>query len=90
MQAITTRYIGATDRRGSRVVAKCEAKRIYVEWDDGLNSEENHLVAAKKLAAQLDWQGKWVSVGLPDKDGNCYICVDACFPDQQFVIGKGG
>ena len=88
MQAITTKYVGPTNFRGSRVVAKCEAKRIFVDWDDSLDSEENHNAAAKKLAALLQWEGRWVAGGLPDTSGNCYVCVDGCFQDQQFVIGK--
>ena len=55
MQAIQTKYIGPSNVRGSRVSAACQAKRIIVEWDDGLNSDDNHAAAARMLAQRLGW-----------------------------------
>lgn len=71
MQAIETTYCGPTDHRGSRVIAKCEAGRVVVEWDYALNSDENHRAAAEALSAKLGWDqgwhGKMVSGGLPGR-----------------------
>ena len=55
MQAITTKYFGPTDHRGSRVKAVCEAGSLTVAWDDALSSEENHALAATTLANALGW-----------------------------------
>ncbi len=72
-QAITTRYLGPTNYRGSRVKATCQAGSITISWDDALNSEDNHSVAAYSLAAKLNWSGKLIGGGLPDGRGNCYV-----------------
>lgn len=49
MQAISTKYIGPTNYKGSRVKAECERGQITIEWDDALNTEENHIAACKAL-----------------------------------------
>jgi hypothetical protein len=57
-QAITTSYRGPTDRTGSRVVARCDAKRIVVAWDHSLDIGENHAAAAIALMERLGWSGR--------------------------------
>lgn len=54
-QAITTRFVGPTNSRGSRIVARCEAKRIIVECDDSLDAAANHAAAALQLMNTLGW-----------------------------------
>lgn len=54
-QAITTSYRGPTDSRGSRVIARCEAKRISVSWDHALDAGANHAAVALQLMDQLGW-----------------------------------
>jgi hypothetical protein len=54
-QAITTSYRGPTDSNGSRVIARCEAKRISVPWDHALSPSQNHATAALQLMDQLGW-----------------------------------
>lgn len=54
-QAITTSYRGPTDSNGSRVIARCEAKRISVPWDHALDIGANHAAAAQQLMDQLGW-----------------------------------
>jgi hypothetical protein len=66
MQAIVTKYIGPSNTKGSRVKATCQAQSIFLHWDDTLNSDQNHSVAAQTLAAKLGWYGHWVGGGLPD------------------------
>ena len=59
-QAITTRYAGPTDSRGSRAIVRSSSgHRLTVSWDDTLDSFENHAAAAMKLAAKLEWFGNW-------------------------------
>lgn len=54
-QAITTSFRGPTDRNGSRVIARCEAKRISVPWDHALDASANHAAAALSLMDRLGW-----------------------------------
>jgi hypothetical protein len=75
LQAITTKYLGPTNFRGSRVKATCQAKSITLSWDDAKDVESNHDAAAKVLASSLGWNGTWVAGGLPDSRGNVYVCL---------------
>ena len=72
-QAIITKYLGPTNTRGARVVAKCQAGYIIMSWYCDLDVDENHNVAAKALATKLGWVGRWVGGGLPTGTGNCYV-----------------
>lgn len=53
MQAIETKYIPATNYRGSRIKASCERGSITVSYDCALNSEEAHIAAVKALVAKF-------------------------------------
>lgn len=78
LQAITTKYLGPTNHRGSRIVAQCNAKRIVVEWDDSLDVAENHTRAAQNLATQLGWDGPWHGGALPESNSHAYCFVQSC------------
>lgn len=75
MQAIITKFLGATNYRPARVSARCQAKRIIVSWDHALDVDDNHYKAAAMLAEQLGWDayGPLVGGGLPDGTGNAYV-----------------
>lgn len=72
-QAIITKYLPYTGKRGPRVQAKAVAKTIYVAWNHNLNVEQNHNAAAKELATRLKWDGVWYGGAMPDNKGNCYV-----------------
>lgn len=55
MEAIITSY------SEGRYYAKCAGKTASVEIDYALSSDENHLTAARKLAAKLGYTGKFYS-----------------------------
>lgn len=57
-QAIVTTFRGPTDHHGSRVLARCEAKKISVPWDHALDAGANHAAAALQLMDQLGWSEK--------------------------------
>ena len=57
MQAITTKYAGPTNSRGSRIIAKCAAGSNTVAYDYALNIDANHRAAALALVAKLGWTG---------------------------------
>lgn len=68
MQAIVTRYHGPGNVRGSRVSATAQAGRIYVDWDDALNQDDNHEIAARLFAQKFNWAGKLAHGVLPSGD----------------------
>ena len=62
MQTITTYFLGPTDYRPSRVVAKSAAgHKITLSWEHALNPEKNHGAAALALMAKLKWTGELVA-----------------------------
>lgn len=61
MKAITTRYAGPTNTRGSRIIAsEPDGKRLTLSYDSSLDSETNHRVAAEALRDKLGWTGSLV------------------------------
>ena len=70
MQSIIVRYRGATNTRGSRLLAKNSAggTSVSIPWDSGLSDEENYSVAAVALCAKLGWHGSLASGSLEDGD----------------------
>jgi len=57
MQAIQTKYIAPTNRRGSRIKAWCVAGSKTISYPYGLNTELAHYDAAQQLLVQLGWTG---------------------------------
>ena len=55
MQAITTRYHGPTNVRGSRIKATAAAGSITLGYDHALTLDGNHEAAAKALANKFGW-----------------------------------
>lgn len=75
MQAIETKYHGPTERRGSRISARCEAGRITLERDSALGIEENHRAAAVALLLKLGWHGHWTMGAVPGlPNGYVVVC----------------
>ncbi len=76
MQAISTKYIPATDRRGSRIKATAYRKSIMVPYDDTQGVESAHHKAFQALAEKLGWldMGTWYVGGCPSGKGNVYVC----------------
>lgn len=67
-QAIETHYLGPTNNRPGRVVARCDAGRYVHAWDYDLGASDNHGAAALMLAARLGWSAwaaEWTGAGLP-------------------------
>jgi hypothetical protein len=74
-QSIVTKYHGPGNVRGSRVSAtSTSGHRIILEWDDALNTDENHKAAALALATKLQWRGTWQGGAL--KTGYCFVNLD--------------
>ncbi|UGY21557.1 hypothetical protein HU675_0045030 [Bradyrhizobium septentrionale] len=75
-QAITTKYFGASNSKGSRIKASAAAGSITLHLDNALSIEANHAKAARALAEKLDWRGAWAMGGMPDDQGYCFVCSD--------------
>lgn len=61
MQAIETKFIGASNTKPARINVSCQALRIMVNWEDDLTQELNHRLAAQKMILLLGWTGLWCS-----------------------------
>ena len=55
MQAIQTRFLSHTEKRGARVVARCKGGVTTLAWDYELTDEDNHAKAAWALIKTLGW-----------------------------------
>ena len=85
---IITRYLGPTDRLGSRVVAthrrdsSCHPWRKVVPWDHALDSTENHKAAADALLASWPYTSALVIIARGhDADAYYWLCCSA--PEAQ-------
>jgi hypothetical protein len=82
-QSITTKYIGPSNVRGSRIKATAR-KRSNLGGEMSLTvpyqyegTEQEHCKAAKALARKLDWSGLWVGGGNVDENGYVFVNVAA-------------
>jgi len=80
MQSIQTKYLSATDTRGSRIKAKCARGSIVIPFPHDLSGDDIHRAAVLALATRfLDedsskgtpretnfWNRAFVSGSLPD------------------------
>ena len=72
-QAIQTKYLAATNVRGSRIKATAAAGSITLHFDSGLNSEANHVRAARQLAERYGWEGTWHGGSIPGTSGYAFV-----------------
>jgi hypothetical protein len=81
--AITTKYFGPTNSRGSRVKAKCDAGSVTVAWNYSLGIPGNHRAAAKALADKMGRTGAWVggSIG----EGYAFV-LGTVYPSDGFTV----
>jgi len=64
MQTVTTYYLCPTNFRGSRIKAITSGKSsVVLDWDDSLNSDENHVLALKAICKKLNWTVRTWSIG---------------------------
>ena len=72
-QAVSTRYRGPTNTRGSRIIAQAEAGRMSFPYDHALDLYANHAAAAAAFAERWGWDGEYVGGGT--QDGYCFVRV---------------
>lgn len=89
MRAIETKYLGATNFKGSRIsVSAGDAPRRYYSYagcendavgrmgpHDVDTNRKAHAVAVERYTAELDWEGDWRSGGT--KSGFVWVNVSA-------------
>lgn len=88
VQAITTKYLGPTNTRGSRIKAVAAAGSVTIERDSSLGIEANHARAAEALANKFGWHGQYYQGGMPDDCGYAFVCVHAD-GKPAFSIARG-
>lgn len=87
-QAIITRYLPATETKGSRIKAEATSGSITVPYDYDFDPNGNHTAAAAALALKLGqqyphgdgWRGYWIGGGAAGERGNVYVHVGAELP----------
>jgi hypothetical protein len=73
MKAIITKYLPATNTRGSRIKASAEGvPSIVIPYPYELSGEEVHKRAALTLCAKYGWNHSLVGGGLPDQSGYAF------------------
>lgn len=88
VQAITTKYIGPSNVRGSRIKAKAAAGAVTLNYDCALSIEANHAKAAEALARKFEWTGSYYQGGMPDDSGYCFVCLSDRDPAPAFSIER--
>lgn len=81
MQAITVRYHGPSNVRGSRLKATAAAGSVTIGYPSELNSAEGKALAARKLCEKMQWAGLWFAGGAHD-ESTVFVCVDPKAPLQ--------
>jgi hypothetical protein len=87
MTAIVTKYLPATKRRKPSIRAATFGIYKIIPWDDTLNGEENHRLAAIALAVELECHGKMYRVDNPvERTGWIFVLVNEQTP--TYWLGK--
>lgn len=80
MKAIKTTYKGATNTKGSRIIASDEdTNKITIPYPHELSGMDCHAKAAVALCLKMGWTGTLHGGGLK----NCYVFVFAPLSDDR-------
>jgi hypothetical protein len=75
MQAIQTKYLSATNTKGSRIKATCAAGSVTIDYPHELSGMDCHAKAAYALLAKMHWDYKLVGGQLAD-NSYAFVMVD--------------
>lgn len=75
-QAIETKFLSATNSRGSRIKASAWGGSATVGYDHALNPEGAHKAAADALIAKMGWTGTFAQGGNAKGDGYVFVNVE--------------
>lgn len=71
-KAISTRYRGATNTRGSVIIASdSDNNRVSIPYPHELNSDDAHRKAAESLRDKMGWKGELIEGGT--KTGRVFV-----------------
>ena len=72
MKAISTKYLGPTDTKGSRIKAFAnDVRGITIPWNYELEEAENYRAAAEAFRDKMNWKGDLVGGSV--KDGYVFV-----------------
>jgi hypothetical protein len=72
---IETKYLGATNHRGSRIVARRNHRRVTIPYNPGMTPLANHSAAAMILANEMTTKGRWIAADKHDGDGMVFVLI---------------
>ena len=85
MKAIITKYLGATNTKGSRIKASDGGRNsVTIPYPHELDSEDAHRKAAEALRDKMGWKGKLIA-GWVKND-----CVFVFAPNAAISKAEGG
>lgn len=82
-QAILTKMLPPTNRRGARIKALAQSGSIVIAYDHAKSARDNHKAAAKALATKLDCSGFWVAGMLPNGTSDVFVLVASYKPRED-------
>lgn len=88
MQAITTKYLPATNTKGSRIKATCSSGlSITIETPNNKSEVQSHLYAAVKLAEKLQWTGTLIQGAIEGGYAHVFSCGESAevLPEKQKI-----
>jgi hypothetical protein len=73
MQTISTKYLGPTNTKPSRIISRASSSpgSVTINVDHSRSIEDNHAFAARRLMEKLGWKGRLV--GGHTKNGMCWV-----------------
>ncbi len=75
IDAIKTKYLGATATKPSRIRAYRHGDSVTVPYDTAMDSYGNAKCAANLLAIRMTTRGRWIG-GYDNNDGYVFVMVD--------------
>lgn len=81
-QAIETKFVGPTNTKPARIIARADAGRRVYNWDHTLGMSENHRGAAVQFAREFGWTGRWCGGGT--QHGYVFVAID----HDEFEVAK--
>jgi hypothetical protein len=75
-QAIETKYLRATNARGSRIKATAWGGSVTIGYDHALDHQDAHRAAADALITKMGWRGTFAQGGNAKGDGYVFVNVE--------------
>ena len=74
-RCIITKYVGPTNTRGARIIAKAHGKTVTCPWRYEEDAETNHAMAASRMLFELGWNRgmAWERHSSLHPDGASYV-----------------